>query len=293
MQPSERDSFVFHKEWVSAIRSLTATVRAEIYEAIIEYGISGTIPAGLGVQAKIAFGFVKERIDSDREKWEATIRARRDAGKLGGRPPKGEKQKKQMLSEKAKKPNAFFEKQKKAKKAVSVTVNDMCISSNEEILKGKTNVLPLRAAETLRPNDEEEEKLSGFEEFWKAYPPRRKVAKHTCREKWKANNLEAIAPRIIGAVRILAASADWKKDDGQYVPMPATFINQHRWEDVAQEVAENAREAPKELSPDERHALAVKNATATKIAQWNALYADLPESERPKCPFEETLNENE
>ncbi len=285
MRPTERDSFVFHKEWVSAVRSLTATVRAEIYEAIIEYGISGTIPAGLGVQAKIAFGFVKERIDSDREKWEATIRARSDAGKLGGRPKKGEKQKKQMLSEKAKKANAFFEKQKKAKKAVSVTV--MYNSSNEELLKGKTNVLPLRSVE---PNDEEveeaEDSLSGFEEFWRAYPARRKVAKHTCREKWRAQKLEAIAPRIVGAVRILANSEDWKKENGQYVPMPATFINQRRWEDVSQEAAENAREAPKELSADERHAIALKNATATKIAQWNALYADLPEDQRPKCPFE-------
>ena len=285
MRPTERDSFVFHKEWVSAVRSLTATVRAEIYEAIIEYGISGTIPAGLGVQAKIAFGFVKERIDSDREKWEATIRARSDAGKLGGRPKKGEKQKKQMLSEKAKKANAFFEKQKKAKKAVSVTV--MNNSSNEELLKGKTNVLPLRSVE---PNEEEveeaEDSLSGFEEFWRAYPARRKVAKFTCQEKWRAQKLEAIAPRIVGAVRILANSEDWKKENGQYVPMPVTFINQRRWEDVSQEAAENAREAPKELSADERHALALKNATATKIAQWNALYADLPEDQRPKCPFE-------
>lgn len=116
MRPTERDSFVFHKEWVSAIRSLTATVRAEIYEAIIEYGISGTIPAGLGVQAKIAFGFVKERIDSDREKWEATIRARSDAGKLGGRPKKGEKQKSKCFLKKLKKQMLFLKSKRKQKK---------------------------------------------------------------------------------------------------------------------------------------------------------------------------------
>lgn len=30
------------------------------------------------------------------------------------------------------------------------------------------------------------------------------------------------------------ASADWQKDGGQYIPLPTTWLNGERWEDVEQ-----------------------------------------------------------
>ena len=37
--------------------------------------------------------------------------------------------------------------------------------------------------------------------------------------------------KIVTAVKDYAASPQWKKDNGQYIPHPATFLNQRRWED--------------------------------------------------------------
>lgn len=71
----KRDSFVFRGEWKDAIADLPAGVRLEIYEAVIEYGTSGTIPA-LKQMAMLAFNFMKTAIDRDRERYEDAARER-------------------------------------------------------------------------------------------------------------------------------------------------------------------------------------------------------------------------
>ena len=45
-----------------------------------------------------------------------------------------------------------------------------------------------------------------------------------------AKGLEAIADRIIAAVEIAKTTADWRKDGGQWIPQPKTWLNQSRWE---------------------------------------------------------------
>lgn len=82
-----KDSFVFHKEWRNAISGLPKEVRLEVYDAIIEYGISGTL-TDLKPMARLAFDFVKAAIDKDNEAYDAKCRKNRENGKKGGRPPK-------------------------------------------------------------------------------------------------------------------------------------------------------------------------------------------------------------
>lgn len=71
----------------------------------------------------------------------------------------------------------------------------------------------------------------GFDAFYALYP--RKQGKEPARKSW--NRLapdEGLQATMAQAVRIQAASSQWQKDNGQYVPLPATWINQRRWEDV-------------------------------------------------------------
>lgn len=70
--------------------------------------------------------------------------------------------------------------------------------------------------------------VTRFDEFWEIYPKR--VDKAGCLRKWSAHGLDALADRIINHVRAKAASRDWVKEEGRYVPMPATYLNQRRWE---------------------------------------------------------------
>lgn len=57
---------MFYKVWKDIIGRLPGRVRAEVYEAIIEYGISGKLPQ-LRTQSQIAFDFVKKDIDRENE----------------------------------------------------------------------------------------------------------------------------------------------------------------------------------------------------------------------------------
>ncbi len=60
----ERESFVFRKEWLDAMGDLPAKVRAEVYVAIIEYGITGEAPE-LKSMGRIAFNFIRKDMDRD------------------------------------------------------------------------------------------------------------------------------------------------------------------------------------------------------------------------------------
>lgn len=78
----ERKSFVFYIEWREAMQGLPDKVRMEVYEAIIEYVASGTIPE-LKETAAACFGFIKNDIDRDVRKYEEVKGRRSEAGKKG------------------------------------------------------------------------------------------------------------------------------------------------------------------------------------------------------------------
>jgi hypothetical protein len=73
--------------------------------------------------------------------------------------------------------------------------------------------------------------LTGFDEFWSAYPKsKRKVNRDGCASIWKSKHLGKISSAVIAGVKQYATSRDATKDDGQWVPLPATWLNQRRWE---------------------------------------------------------------
>ncbi|MBX5476780.1 MAG: hypothetical protein IRZ18_06625 [Clostridia bacterium] len=68
------------------------------------------------------------------------------------------------------------------------------------------------------------------ERFWPAYP--RKVAKKAALKAWlKIRPSPELVDRMLEALARQRASPQWTKDDGAYIPYPATWLNQARWED--------------------------------------------------------------
>ena len=70
---------------------------------------------------------------------------------------------------------------------------------------------------------------SGFSEFWGAYP--RKVAKSDALKAWNSEKAEFYLTKILKALQKHKTAPDWVRDNGQWVPYPATWIRGHRWED--------------------------------------------------------------
>jgi hypothetical protein len=70
----------------------------------------------------------------------------------------------------------------------------------------------------------------GFDRFWNSYP--RKTAKAAAEKAWrKIEADESLLQTIISAIEQQRKSHEWTKDNGQYVPHPATWLNGRRWED--------------------------------------------------------------
>lgn len=66
-----------------------------------------------------------------------------------------------------------------------------------------------------------------FNSFWTAYP--RKIGKAAALKAWRK-----VKPPLAQALKAISTqkqSDQWRKDGGQYIPNPATWINQGRWED--------------------------------------------------------------
>lgn len=70
----------------------------------------------------------------------------------------------------------------------------------------------------------------GFEEFWKIYP--RKCSKGDARKAWKqTQKIRPSLAELLKAVYAARASKQWQKDDGEFVPYPASWLRAERWDD--------------------------------------------------------------
>ena len=78
--------------------------------------------------------------------------------------------------------------------------------------------------------EKDKEDICPFDEFWTAYP--KKKAKEAARKAWsKLKPNETLGKEIIQAVMESAKTKDWLKENGKYIPYPATYLNGKRWED--------------------------------------------------------------
>jgi len=69
-----------------------------------------------------------------------------------------------------------------------------------------------------------------FMEFWAAYP--RQAGKGDAWAAWqKIAEPVPDVPTLLAAVAAAAKTEQWKRDDKRFIPHPATWLNQRRWED--------------------------------------------------------------
>lgn len=167
-------------------------------------------------------GVTKEEVYSDTKLWEfkaddlhvfsypkdqeIALKAKRNAGKKGGRPPKT----------KAKKPHGLGNE----KPYGSVLLKRKgIVKERNSNSKGKE----------VPPKSPKGEYTEEFLQFWGSYP--KKIGKGDAFKSWNRINDR---PSILDLMKSLAWQKEtdqWKRDGGQYIPMMATWLNQRRWED--------------------------------------------------------------
>jgi len=113
---------------------------------------------------------------------------------------------------------------KKLKPNAYASRNDFIESNNEQEdeIKEEKQVKEKSKAE----NKQQEY----FSIFWASYP--KKVGKGAAEKSWKKiKPTKDLLEKMLNAIETAKQSMQWNKDNGQYIPNPATWLNQKRWED--------------------------------------------------------------
>jgi hypothetical protein len=75
-----------------------------------------------------------------------------------------------------------------------------------------------------------ERRDDAFDAFWSAYP--KKVGRGAARASWaKIRPSATQAAAMIASLERQRLSSQWLRDGGRYIPNPATWLNQQRWDD--------------------------------------------------------------
>ncbi len=71
-----------------------------------------------------------------------------------------------------------------------------------------------------------------FDQFWKFYP--KKIGLGAARKAWnkiKPLPSESLLKIMLDKIGVFKQSEQWRKESGQFIPNPATWLNEERWAD--------------------------------------------------------------
>ena len=196
----QRMTFRFFRSFYDAALAIDdKAVQADFLMAICQYALDGVPPDVSGMTAAL-FNLVRPNIDASIKKSES--------GSAGG---------KQTSSK----------RQANAKQTAStLQANSKQTASTPEAKKEEGR--RKNEVGSITPHTPQ----GDFEAFWQAYP--KKVGKIAAKKAFERVNVPL--ETLLTAIGRQKCGAQWSKDGGQYIPNPATWLNQGRWEDVVEPV---------------------------------------------------------
>lgn len=183
-------------DWIEQTAALEDDEKGRLFVAILEYARSGEIPDNLGRES-LLFPVFKSVVDRDAQKSDALAQN----GAAGGRAPKA---------------NASKCKQTQANASKCKPTNNIRHKTEDEEHKTE-NDIPSKSPSTR----------DAFERFWSVYP--RKIGKQSAKRAFE--RVKVPLETLVTAVERQKCSDQWTQNNGQFIPHPATWLNQGRWDD--------------------------------------------------------------
>ncbi|HMM40095.1 MAG TPA: hypothetical protein PKB11_15155 [Desulfovibrio sp.] len=81
---------------------------------------------------------------------------------------------------------------------------------------------------STNPSENDQAQLRDFERFWAAYP--KKTNRKAALAAWRAVDTPPL-DRLLAALAAQSASPQWAREQGRFIPNPASWISQARWTD--------------------------------------------------------------
>lgn len=226
------------KDYRRHISLLSDEEKGQLFMALFDYAEEKEI-LPLSPAARMAFSFIAAQMDRDEEEYQNKCQASKENGKKGGRPPgKAQTSKNpQVLMENPNNQPVFSKTQKSQDK-------DKEEDKDKEIFppiapqgadggQKATESVTVQIARGAGGNPADHSMTlqeSRFAQFWEAYP--KKTGKGAVEKIWKRLHPDtALFAKMLEILEAFKQSDQWQRENGQFIPNPATWLGQKRWED--------------------------------------------------------------
>lgn len=228
-------SFIVYQEYEKYLQFLTDEEAGRLLKALFAFN-AGEVVDIENPTVGIAYTAITSQMTRDKEKYEKRVQANRDNGKKGGRPPKEERKENNSAKPSETQDNPAKPNDNPTKPLMS---NESCVMSNESwIMSNEKDINPKTVQAELEPADGGKAQSAAkkniqedrFNAWWVEYP--KKVGKQAARKAWrKITPDKQLFKQILDATKAQARTDQWRKNNGQFIPNPATWLNQGRWDD--------------------------------------------------------------
>lgn len=244
----DKRSFVLYCDYREHLQLLSDSERGQLFTAILDYANDDEV-GELPPMVKMAFSFIKSQMDKDAEKYAQIVKARSEAGK------KSAAAKQQRLTngneniQPTTEPKPEGETQRFPTSDNKNQQNQQMITSANEIQQNQQTLT--NSTDNVNVNDNvnvtvdvisppltprggrgggDDIYSERFKEFWAAYP--KKIGKDAALKAFMKRKPSAdLVSKMITAIEWQKQTDQWTRESGRYIPNPATWINQGRWED--------------------------------------------------------------
>jgi hypothetical protein len=191
----------FYYSWRDKTKNLSDEEFGRLTRAILLYSETGELTSGFSDLGEMAYEFITDVIKRSQIKSEIY---------------------RQNINKRWNKENS---------NTIELQLNNNCTPINTNINKNRnTNTNTNTNTNIHTPPTPSKEWDELFELFWQAYP--KKVGKGYAKKLFdKLKPSDELVEQMIRAIEAQKQSIDWKRDGGQYIPHPSTWLNQGRWED--------------------------------------------------------------
>ncbi len=202
-------------EYLEEMDILSDAEFGRLCRALLAYSMDGREGQLEGAE-KVLWKRVKKQEDRFKKNYEEQIQSRRTAGK------KGATKRWQRIVEDG---TAIAEDSTAWQSVTSDSKNGYTETKTET--KTKTEDIQGDIPPVIPPVGVLPSPATAFDRFWAAYP--KKAGKGAARKSFA--KVRVPLEQLLDAVERQKLSDQWTRENGRYIPNPATWLNQCRWED--------------------------------------------------------------
>ena len=218
------------------LEALDDAERGRLTLALLDYLEYGTLPDFSGALA-MAFLVLRKDVDQSVSRWEETCARRSAAGKQSAAVRAAKNFADDVSCNSDCRGNDFNGPEQSSTTFNGVEASSTPFNGAEQSStaaaytntqsNSKSNSQSNSQSKSQSKSNSQSNRSADFERFWNSYP--RKVGKQAARRAFE--QAEIPVDRLLAALERQRGAPQWQRDNGRYIPNPATWLNEGRWED--------------------------------------------------------------